>query len=240
MAAEASCAVEGWQSAEVAALVDAGTIRLKDGRVARLSGIETPGVAAEAVAAAARLRVGELLGNGPVTLAAVGNPDRHNRIHAWVFLADGRSLQSVLVGEGLARVRFMPGEELCGEDLLPSEKNAREARKGLWNSHEYAIRSADDPSLLEQIGLYGLIEGRVVSVDVGSRIVFLDFGRNWRRDFTVMVAASAADRFTAAGKKLESLAKRRVRVRGVLEESNGPAIRLDDPAAIEILDDGVK
>jgi hypothetical protein len=67
-------------------------------------------------------------------------------------------------------------------------------------------------------------------------MIFLDFGRNIRRDFTVLVTPPVAEGLAAAGLPAESLANRRVRVRGVIEESGGPAIRLNDPAEIELID----
>lgn len=219
---------------EIATVEEDATIRLRDGLAVQLSGIEVPRDPANA--AALRIRISELLAGGGVSLRGQGTPDRYNLVHAMVMLRDGQSLQWQVVADGRARVRFVPGEAYCGDNLLAAEEAARKAHLGLWSGHEYAISAADESSLLEQIGLYALVEGRVVSVSAGSRIVFLDFGHNWRRDFTVMVAASDADRFAAAGKKLESLANRFIRVRGVIEVNNGPAIRVDNPDAIELVD----
>ena len=70
----------------------------------------------------------------------------------------------------------------------------------------HPVKSADDPSLLMRNGLYDLVEGRVVSVGYGSRMVFLDFGRNFRTDFTVMVPKSARpapSRCRNCGRQLE-------------------------------------
>jgi hypothetical protein len=220
---------------EVQGVESTGDLRLRDGTLIALSGVELPAGDARTLA-----EIADLTGRGDVSLAGEGPSDRYHRIHATVMLAGGLSLQWKLVAGGLARVRVLPGEHPCGENLLDAEKAARIGHLGLWAGHEYAIWRADDPSLPGQIGLYALVQGRVVSVGAGSRIVFLDFGRNWRHDFTVMVAASEADRFAAAGKKLESLANRTIRVRGVVEENNGPAIRVDSPDAIEVLDGDVQ
>jgi hypothetical protein len=79
--------------------------------------------------------------------------------------------------------------------------------------------------------------GRVVSVGLGNRLDFLNFGRNWRRDFTVMVGAPVSARMAEGGLPISALSGRHVLVRGVIEESGGPAMRLSDPSEIEILDD---
>jgi hypothetical protein len=76
----------------------------------------------------------------------------------------------------------------------------------------------------------------VVSVGAGSRLVFVDFGRDWGRDFTVMLTASLAADIAKTATPVASLVRHRVRVRGVIEESSGPAIRIETPGAIELLD----
>ena len=68
-------------------------------------------------------------------------------------------------------------------------------------------------------------------------MIFLDFGRDYRRDFTVMVSPQVAKGLTAVGVSVDGLAGRRVRVRGVIEERSGPTIRLNNAAEIEVTDD---
>jgi hypothetical protein len=67
-------------------------------------------------------------------------------------------------------------------------------------------------------------------------MVFLDFGRSFRTDFTVMVPKTLEPGLVEAGIAVESLAGRVIRVRGVIEDSGGPAIRLTEPLALELLD----
>jgi hypothetical protein len=67
-------------------------------------------------------------------------------------------------------------------------------------------------------------------------MIFLDFGRNVRSDFTAMLPPAVAEQLAVAGVAVDALAGRRVRVRGVIEESGGPAIRLNDIAELELID----
>ncbi len=150
---------------------------------------------------------------------------------------DGRSAAAALVAAGLARVRLFPGETPCLADLLAAEAGARAARRGLWALADFAVRRADDPSLPAQTGLYELVEGQIVSVGHGKLMVFLDFGKDYRRDFTIMVPVAMVDRLPLSA---DAFKGRRVRVRGVIEESGGPAIRLDSPDGIELLDGRTK
>jgi len=69
----------------------------------------------------------------------------------------------------------------------------------------------------------------------GERVDFLNFGHVWRRDFTVLVGAARAARLAESGRATDTMVGKRVLVRGILEESGGPAIRLNDPDEIEIV-----
>jgi micrococcal nuclease len=233
------CRPAGGPTIAVADGVDGDTLHLADGRVVHVAGIEAVKAGSAdapeaALAAAARDEILRLAAGG----VAIGTPlpaaaDRYGRLHAAVWLADGRSVAEALVAAGFARVRLFPGESACVANLLAAESEARAARRGLWALPIYAVRRAGDPSLLARTGLYDLVEGRIASIGHGKLMVFLDFGRNYRRDFTIMVPLAMVD---ALPLPADALKGRRVRVRGVIEESGGPAIRLGGPHEIELLD----
>jgi endonuclease YncB( thermonuclease family) len=244
-AAGETCALSDGGTATVATVVDGDTLSLADGRAVRLLGIEAPkpylarpGADAGTLAEAARQELERLAGGARIGLRlGAGQSDRHGRILAEVRLGDGRSLQEALVAGGFARVRPPAGDSACLGPLILLEREARRRKIGLWRSPEFGVIRADDPSLIERKGLYVLVEGRVVSVGRGNRLDFLNFGRNWRRDFTVMVGAPVSASMAESGLAIATLSGRRVIVRGVIEESGGPAMRLNDPSEIEILDE---
>jgi endonuclease YncB( thermonuclease family) len=241
----AECPAGGTDRAEVAGAVDGATLLLKDGAEIRLAGIEAPlppltldAGAQWPAAESARQALERLAAGHTVSLAEAGNgPDRHGRTHAYAFLDDGRNLAAALLSEGAVRVRWFQGENECFPAFLAAETAARAVKSGIWSLAEYAVLQANDPSLKRRNGLYDLVEGRVISVGHGSRMIFLDFGQDIRRDFTVMVTPAVADALAAKGHPADSFSGRRVLVRGLIEESNGPAIRLNDPAEIELLDE---
>ena len=240
-AAEEACASLPRETVKIAEVVDGTTLRLDGGRLLRLAGIEDP-VAASPAANGRDALLAErvrswIVQPSPASIAMVraGPDDRYGRLHAVLFDAGGHSLQTVLLGEGLVRVHILPGENGCLVKLLDEEQAARERTLGIWTSAEFAPRNASDPSLRQEIGLYELVEGRVDSVGVGKQAVFLNFGRRLRGDFTVIIAKQVAARLAEAGWLVDKLKARKVRVRGVIEESDGPAIRIFDPAHIELL-----
>ncbi len=187
------CGPAGGASVAVADAIDGDTLLLADGRKVHVAGVEAVKVAAgdastAALAEEAKREAARLAGEGMVSVSpAPAAPDRYGRLHAAVRLADGRSLAVMLVTAGFARVRLFPNEKPCLANLLAAEAEARAANKGLWALPAFAVRRADDPSLQAQTGLYELVEGRVAAVGHGKYMVFLDFGRDYRRDFSIMV-----------------------------------------------------
>jgi len=236
-----SCALAVTETVIATAAVDGDTVETGQGLL-RLAGIEAPklsGFGDRELAGTAKAALERRVAGRLLQLARVGaGPDRYARVHAQVFLADGTWLQGELVGQGLARVRPLVGEEACVPALLTAEDAARTGALGIWADGQYRPRDANDPSLSQQNGIYEVVEGRVLSVGHGSYMVFLDFGPNYRRDFTVMVPSSVAESFAEAGLPVDGLKGRLIRVRGVIEESGGPAIRVYHRTAIELLDDG--
>ena len=82
------------------------------------------------------------------------------------------------------------------------------------------------------------MEGRIIEATrLRSGRTYLNFGTDYRTDFTVMFDAEDEALFDAAGITAETLETRRVRVRGWIEDENGPMIRIDHPDRIELLDD---
>jgi endonuclease YncB( thermonuclease family) len=243
-AATAPCTVGRAPAGTVVEAVDGATLRLADGRVVTLAGIEAPTAPpgrsqpASPVAEAARHGLALATANG-IRVAIIGDkPDRYGRWRGNVFAGDGTWLAQGAVAAGLARVHRLPGDPPCVLALLDTERPARIAGRGLWSDPEHRIRSANDPSLVDETGLYRLVAGRVASIGRGDVIVFVNFGRDFSRDFTVMLTPVVATGLAAAGIDVDALAGRRVLVRGMIEAGGGPAIRLADPTDIELLGDG--
>ena len=65
--------------------------------------------------------------------------------------------------------------------------------------------------------------------------VYLNFGPDWRTDFTVTLQAKARRLFRKAGLEPLSLEGREIRVRGWLKKFNGPMIEATHPEQIEVL-----
>jgi len=79
------------------------------------------------------------------------------------------------------------------------------------------------------------VRGRVVAANNTGRVCFLNFHRNWRRYFTVVIFASAFDRFPAPPEKY--YLGKEIRVIGEIKEYEGkPEIIVESPEQIEIIE----
>lgn len=161
--------------------------------------------------------------------------DRHQRVLTHLTRSDGAWVQAELVSRGLARV--VPGMEtmVALRSLYTLEQEARQAGRGLWANEYYAVRTAGDAA--QAVGAIHIVEGRVVKATRIDQRVYLNFGADWRSDFTVVIPSKALKAFAQAGVDPLRLGRTRLRVRGWVGELNGPMIEIDDPGAIEILAD---
>ena len=188
------------------------------------------------IIAEARAEIRRLAAAGPVTLHYDGRRrDRYGRAIAQVETADGTWLQAFLVSRGWARVSSYPDNRKGVPELLDLERGARAARAGLWALSSFRVRNPDET--WGDIDSLQIVEGRVVAVATVRGRTYLNFGRDWRRDFTLSVSGRVRRAFLKAGIDLETLAARRVRARGWITLRNGPMIEISHPEQLEVLDE---
>ncbi len=226
-----------WSAPLALAGVPAGDrLELADGRTVRLAGIRLPaGPAGGQLAEQARATLAGLLAGRAVRLAtSAAAVDRYGDLVAQVLRADGTWLQGALLQQGLAEVETRPGEIMRAAEMLALERAARAERRGLWADPAFAPRSAE--RLAEAIGSFQIVQGRVLRVAPSGDYVYLNFGRDWRSDFTLRLRrAELDDRFERSGLDVLALAGRRIEVRGFVLDAGGPLIELSHPEQLQIL-----
>ena len=232
-AAMTSAAAEEPPAAAFVRQVIDGEVLATDAGEVRLAGIMTPtqppALANQVLAALRNLSIGRT-----VTLAyEAAAQDRHGRYLAQVETRAGVWLQGALIDRGLARVATTPDRRARAAEMLARERAAREAGRGLWAYSSYRILS--DADAASHIGAFQLVEGRVLAVQRVKGVTYLNFGPDYRTDFTVQVARESLPQFRAADMLLPDLKDRRVRVRGWLRQFNGPLIDATHPEQIEVL-----
>lgn len=234
-AAEGTCLPVAEEGGAVAAVPDAHTIALADGRTLRLAGIEPMSLLGGGGESdlALRDRIAALTAGAPLAFVALGKAeDRHGRLPS-LAAVDGEVLQTRLLREGLA-VFFATGTALpCLEDMLAAESEARRERRGFW-AGSAALPPPLPEALRDHVGHFAIFEGEVLSVGNRRDRTYLNFGGRWSEDVTVEIEARHRKSFGGEA-ALAALAGLRLRIRGFLQEKAGPMMTVTSPMQIERL-----
>jgi len=200
------------ESVAVSQVVDGDTLRLEDGRLVRLIGINTPELArkgkpAEPLAHQARKVLQSLLEKSMPQSSSgseikVGlrygteQKDRYGRTLAHVYLTNGVSAEARMLSAGMAAQIVVPPNTLNRECYRAAERKARQANLGVWNSHYRPIPIADVP---RQSRGFRLISGKVVRVGESKRSIWLNFpklaGEGWREGVAVRISRKDLEYF---------------------------------------------
>jgi endonuclease YncB( thermonuclease family) len=236
-----ACHFEVFGSGTVARVVDGRGFMLDDGREVRLAAIEVP-PAPEALetgprtaaGTAARTTLESMLAGRTVELRGPPQTDRYGRVIAHAEVG-GTGVAAEMVARGYARVAAQVGHAGCAADLLSRERAARAAKLGLWGEPYYVVMAAGKGAeLLAERGQFTVVEGKVWSVRESGGTIYLNFGRRWSEALTVTILKRHERIFSGAGVWPKRLENRVVRVRGWIDERNGPRIEATRPEQIEM------
>ncbi len=230
-------------------VVDGDTLFLSSGLKVRISGIQAPKLSLgrdhvtdwplgeEAKQALIRLTQNQRLG----LYYSGERRDRYGRALAQIFTLkqDGRPavyIQEEMLRLGLARVYTWPDTFQDSQRLLAAEADARAAKRGIWALDHYDIRSPNPDALAQDVDSFQLVEGIITSTAEVRGRIYLNFGADYKTDFTVVIDKDARKRFADEDYDLLQLKGAKVRVRGWIELKNGPSIWLTHPEPLELLD----
>lgn len=249
--ARAACKGEDGGGGLVTEVKEGETLILEDGRAVRPTGVIGPkrargGPASEARTAMEKAVSDLVLGKKIILHLDQRKRDRYGRILAQIMIADDAGpvwLQGNLIEAGLARAISFPENRLCVAELLARESDARTAQRGFWKTGFFAVRQAEPEDVLFKLTeSYEIVEGRVNNVAEIRGRTYINFGQNWRQDFTAFISERSAKHFSGAGGtspeqnfKPADLNGKRIRVRGWIKKVNGPSISVTHPEQIEIL-----
>lgn len=230
-------------ASRVVEVIDGDTVMLEDGREVRMVGIQAPKLplgrpnyptwplAPEAKATLESLALGQT-----VALYFGGRQmDRHGRWLAHLVTQDGIWLQAAMIERGLARHYSFPDNRALALELRDLERQARTDERGIWALRYYSVREPEE--LAGDTDSFQLVSGRVQAVAERRERTYVNFGADWKTDFTLVIENDARKLFEAAGLDLKSLEGRIVEARGWIESFNGPMIEITHPEQIELLDE---
>jgi len=213
----------------VVRVLDGDTIQISDGRTVRLLGVDTP-EKGEQWAKEARLWLVEQSLGREVTLEECAEKDKYGRTLA-LLDSSGRKLNLELADAGLAVPMLIPPcGNMVAEYVLEASASAFGQRRGIYGSERY------DPvphHMAEEIlGERGVVFGKVVNIHRGKKAVHLNFGSDWKTDFTAVLFARGQSRYRSLGLDPGDLVGRNVYVLGKVEQYYGPQIVVNSPEQI--------
>ncbi len=225
------------EAAHVVRTERSGVLVISDGRAVHLEGIRLPNAKSDrapgvfqdqALAALSAMATDKFL-----TLTAIEpKEDRYDRIRAQAFSGPDW-LQVALLRRGLARVSIAPDRVECATELYDAEGQARAARLGLWSAPSYAIRTPQ--SVGADIGTFQIVEGKVTGADLLDGVMTLSFGIGLKGEFRATISNDDMANFRIIGVNPRGYAGKTVRLRGVVQNGNGPMIELANPMQVEIV-----
>ncbi|MBC6497008.1 MAG: thermonuclease family protein [Alphaproteobacteria bacterium GM7ARS4] len=221
-------------------VIDGDTLVLSDGRVVRLLGINASELHPHEMegARAARDMLTSLVEGQPISLHFhQRKKDRHGRLLAHVCRTrDHLWIEAALLEGGNVWVySFADNVPPLIETMLSLEGKARTHKKGVWQYPSYGVLSASDTLTDDVIGTFRLVEGVIKETALVGDTLYLNFGDDWRTDFTIRINKKAHALFQK--EKLYPLTwkEHAIRVRGWLRRVNGVLIEVSHPQQIERL-----
>jgi micrococcal nuclease len=131
--------------------------------------------------------------------------------------------QEQLLGQG----KVVMNGTVANPNWQRAERDARRAKRGLWTT--LPILTPDNAS--EHSGEFALVAGRVKSFYRSYDDLYLNFGADWKTDFTLRIPRREWKKFPTA----ETLVGKNIEARGILHDRNGPMITVLSPGQIEEL-----
>lgn len=243
---ERMCTANLAESIAVVALDKDGDIRLQDGRVLRLAGLDWPAQDQAEQRAALRQRWAELVMPGGVarrvSARITGEKDRWGRQAAQVFVLGPDTdppvwLQGGLLSSGLVVAWPEPAMAMCWAAALAAETRARAAGSGLWSGlHQHdgstLLRAGGDSPMSRRV----VFESRVASVRPGRRVTFVNFAGPRDQTPSWMLSARQIRDFQKAGRDPATFVGKRLRLRADMELLPRPRLSVAGAQAVDIVE----
>ncbi len=225
-------------TATLTAILPGGILQLQDGRQVKIAGIEIP----PGYESKTEKYMYEFSGLNKSPAVPVRlyydktREDRYGRIIAFVYSNDWVGFAESIVQQGYARAHSAPDNRAVATTLIGLDREARGYGNELWARPEYAVLTPEQILDKKYWDRFQIVEGRVRDVAEIKKTFYLNFGDDWKTDFTAVIPVNARSLFTAAKIKPKDLKNILVRVRGFTQYRNGPSIELTHPELLEILE----
>ena len=235
---------QDYSQIKVLEVIDGDTVKLSNGKLLRYIGLDTPEVRIKSnggfkydpqpFALEAKEYNRRLVEGKPVKIEFdVDRYDRYGRLLGYCFV-DDKFVNAELIEKGYAVIYTYPPNVKYADLFVKLQAEAREKQRGLWTS--YVLIDASDAHLY--VNQIRRVRGRVLSTYESNKCIFLNFGRDYKSDFTVVIFKNSLDTFR--NRNIDPINFYRgkiIEVSGRIKEYNGPEIIVNSPYEIEVNDD---
>lgn len=226
-----------YASITITHVIDGRTLAAEGGRILRLSEVYVPQHAKDTEKQAILWLRENIMGQRVrLYITRDENRGRRNRFDYEMVHMEGNNglwVQASLVNRGLAITLPSAFTHEMSAPLLNYEAEARADKRGIWAE---TVAVLNPESVKEKTGSFQIVEGKTYSVSSKNNIIYINFTRDWRSDFTIRIRKEDRIAFSRAGMNPLRLTGKKLRVRGFVEEYNGPMITATHPSQIEVLD----
>ncbi|MCM8786593.1 MAG: thermonuclease family protein [Candidatus Omnitrophica bacterium] len=238
------CQFKDYSYIKVIKVIDGDTVLLSNKKILRYIGIDTPEITR-------KTEKGFIYQPQPFAIEAkeynkklvegkyirvefdIEKIDKYGRLLGYCFV-DDIFVNAKLLEDGFAAVYTKPPNLKYKDLFLKLQKDAREKRKGLWGAYE----TIEHTQAYKYIGQIRTVQGKVLSTYKSKKCLFLNFGNDYKTDFTITIFNDALENFYRQNiDPANFYLGKVVQVTGRLRHYNGPEIIIYTPADIEIIDE---
>ena len=214
----------GEEARSVEKVIDGDTIEIDGGERVRYIGVDSPELGEPLYEEARDFQKKVVLGSYVRIEACKEEPrDGYGRILAFVHKGNV-DVGEQLLRYGYARTLFIGR---CGRDVAmryrKTERGAFLVGLGVWSLQ--VTRRVDHGDAGRYIGCLMSVTGEVVKVHAGPKAYHLNFGKDYRTDFTAVLFRKDLSRLVEEGlHPVTGYEGRFVKVTGILKDYNGPQV----------------
>ena len=239
----AVCSAKMAEVVQISSIDGDGDLRLVDGRVLRLAGIDWPAADQADQRAALRQGLAHLVAAGDVMAETSGPPDRWGRLAAQVFVRQPQAdvpdwVQGAVLGAGLVAAWPESAAVSCWPAALSAEAAGRESRAGIWATYgatggrSALLRPRGDSPMSRRV----VFESVVSSVRPGRRVTFVNFSGPREGAPSLMLSVRQVRELLQAGRDPATFMGKRLRIRAEMDNSARPRLSIVGPQAIDVLE----
>jgi hypothetical protein len=153
-----------------------------------------------------------------------------------VYLSDGTWVNKELVSQGVAHVYTFPDNAINAEALLKAEDIARNSKLNMWSHPRWKLLDSDNiPD--SSVGKFNVVQGTVTNIARIKGKYYLNFGANWRTDFSVEIPNKYYSKFKILNKKIDKYyIHKKLTIRGFIKPVNGHLVTVTHPQQLTVIE----